>query len=77
MTQQPISVADQKSQIIAGVYRQWASEQGDIQPEPEYLVGDEQPSQYAEGIAALSAGADADAELDRRVMAALAEAGLA
>lgn len=71
-----LSVAQQRSAVIARVYREWAAEHGDVQPENEFLVEDNEPSQYAEGITALSAGREADETLDARINAALEEAGI-
>jgi hypothetical protein len=60
--------------VIRAVYAQWEREQGAVSPDPQYVrTGD---SQYPEGVVALSAGAAADADLHRRVDAALVAAGL-
>jgi hypothetical protein len=64
-----------RGEIIAEAYDRWEQDWvGRTQPDPQYQHGG--PSQYAEGVVALSAGADADADLHRRVQAALAAEGL-
>jgi hypothetical protein len=65
----------ERDRIIARVYQEWADERAtQVVPDPAHSHTD--PSQYTEGIIALSAGAKADAELHRRVRQALLDAGL-
>lgn len=66
--------ADQRLAVIQEVYTTWAAEQGEITPDPRYAK--EGPSQYPEGILALSAPVAAQDELQRRTIAALEAAGL-
>ena len=60
--------------VIQRVYRQWAAEQTGVQPDPQYVH--DGPSQYAEGMVALSAPTAAQDEFHRRVEAELKAAGL-
>lgn len=67
--------AYRRSQVIARVHREWAAEQaGKVTPDPAYADND--PSQYAEGIEAVSAPAHEQAEFKRRVDEALEAEGI-
>lgn len=60
--------------IIARVHQEWALEQaGRVEPDPTYSHND--PSQYTEGVETLSASPEAQADLARRTIQALLEAG--
>lgn len=70
-----MSLAAQRAAVIADVHRAWALEQaGNVTPDPAYADND--PSQYAEGIEAVSADAAAQADFARRVDEALNAAGI-
>lgn len=70
-----MSAKDERLAIIQRISREWELEQaGRVEPDPAYET--DGPSQYAEGIAFMSAGPEADAELHRRIQDALRAAGL-
>lgn len=65
--------ASERVRVIQRVYVEWAAEQRTA-PDPAYAH--DGPSQYAEGIDALSAPTSAQDDLHRRVQQALRDAGL-
>jgi len=65
---------NQRLVIIQQEYARWAKQQSDVQPDPQYVH--DGPSQYAEGMVALSAPTSQQDELHRRVREALERAGL-
>lgn len=62
-----LSVQARRLNIVALVYREWAAEQDAVE-----AVGEDE----AEGAVAMNAGHFADADLDARIRAALAVAGI-
>lgn len=65
-----------RAQAVARAHERWRKKWGPrARPEDRYEKGTA-PSQYTEGIAELSAGARADAELHRMVAEELRAAGL-
>lgn len=62
-----------RSQVIAQVYAEWERDWvGRTTPDPAYA----HDAQYTEGMVAMSAGPEADDDLQRRVVEALTAAGL-
>lgn len=61
-----------RSQVIAAVYDEWAADQ---RTTPDRAYAHDGPSQYPEGIDALSAPTSAQADLYRRTQQALRDAG--
>lgn len=64
---------ERRLRVIQRVYAAWATEQRTT-PDPAYAESD--PSQYTEGIDALSAPTSAQKDLHRRTWQALRDAGL-
>lgn len=60
--------------VIQQVYAAWEAEQGNVQPDPQFARSG--PSQYPEGIVAVSAPTPAQDDLYGRVREALKRAGL-
>jgi hypothetical protein len=66
-------VSRTRAQVIADAYESWAEDwKLRVEPEPGYQH--DGPTQYPDGVLALSAGPLAEADLVRRVDAALREA---